>query len=584
MASKHTHIIETKAVGTKKTESTIRSLKKSIAGLATAYIGATGLISAVKGSIDAFAQQEVAEKKLRQAFKGSTSALLAQASAMQKVTVFGDEAIIMQQAFLASIGMSEEQIKKILPVAADLASATGMTLESAVRNTAKTFSGLAGELGELVPQLRDLTPEAMKAGEAVEVMGELFGGAASAEAETFSGSMQQLQNIIGDFGEELGSTFAPAIMSIVDGFKGLISVNASDVLREEQVEFNSLLNILKDVNSSTDTRNRAIQELNNKYKGYIGNLDLEKAKLEDIQKLQDAAAQAFRQKIIDKQFEEELTEVVTKRIEEEKRLFDLRKKDGEDLSTLQRTYNDMAIQDAEKNIENIMKEELALKERQEAFEQQIESRKVELELMIATNSEKAILLDDIRTEIDLTKKFTQIKQNQEKSVFDPSRIQDYNDAVTDSVAISARAITDIGKATNAGAKTMEALTIAAAIADTYAGANKAFAQGGVFGFVQGAAIVAAGLANVQTIRQSYSRKQGQTGFEGVIDEPTQFTVGEGGAAEYVSVTPLEGVNNAGGQGGSIVINNPIISSEFVETELPELIAEAVRKGTDFGMS
>lgn len=76
----------------------------------------------------------------------------------------------------------------------------------------------------------------------------------------------------------------------------------------------------------------------------------------------------------------------------------------------------------------------------------------------------------------------------------------------------------------------------------------------------------------------------QTGFEGVIDEPTQFTVGEGGAAEYVSVTPLEGVNNAGGQGGSIVINNPIISSEFVETELPELIAEAVRKGADFGMS
>ena len=252
---------------------------------------------------------------------------------------------------------------------------------------------------------------------------------------------------------------------------------------------------------------------------------------------------------------------------------------------MQRTYNDMAIQDAEKNIENIMKEELALKERQEAFEQQIESRNVELELMIATNSQKAILLDDIRTEIDLTKKFTEIKQKQEKSVFDPSRVQDYNDAVTDSVAISAGAIKDIGIATEAGAKTMEALTIAAAIADTYAGANKALsASAPPFNYIAAAGVVAAGLANVQKIRQSYDRKQGQTGFEGVIDEPTQFTVGEGGAAEYVSVTPMEGVNNAGGQGMTINISGNVMSDQFVEEELAERIQEAIRKGVDFGMS
>jgi len=41
--------------------------------------------------------------------------------------------------------------------------------------------------------------------------------------------------------------------------------------------------------------------------------------------------------------------------------------------------------------------------------------------------------------------------------------------------------------------------------------------------------------------------------------------------------------NQGG-GSQIIINNPIISSQYVEEELPELIAEAVRKGADFGMS
>ncbi len=43
------------------------------------------------------------------------------------------------------------------------------------------------------------------------------------------------------------------------------------------------------------------------------------------------------------------------------------------------------------------------------------------------------------------------------------------------------------------------LAAAGAIIDTYAGANKAFAQGGVAGFVTGAAIIAAGLSNLQKI-------------------------------------------------------------------------------------
>ena len=45
----------------------------------------------------------------------------------------------------------------------------------------------------------------------------------------------------------------------------------------------------------------------------------------------------------------------------------------------------------------------------------------------------------------------------------------------------------------------KALAVAQAIMDTYAGANKAFAEGGTIGFVTGAAIIAQGLANVQKI-------------------------------------------------------------------------------------
>jgi len=48
----------------------------------------------------------------------------------------------------------------------------------------------------------------------------------------------------------------------------------------------------------------------------------------------------------------------------------------------------------------------------------------------------------------------------------------------------------------------KALAVASAIIDTYVGANKAFAQGGTLGFVTGAAVIAAGLSNVQKILQT----------------------------------------------------------------------------------
>ena len=46
------------------------------------------------------------------------------------------------------------------------------------------------------------------------------------------------------------------------------------------------------------------------------------------------------------------------------------------------------------------------------------------------------------------------------------------------------------------------LAIGSAIIDTYVGANKAFAQGGMLGFISAAAVIAGGLANVKTIMET----------------------------------------------------------------------------------
>jgi len=48
----------------------------------------------------------------------------------------------------------------------------------------------------------------------------------------------------------------------------------------------------------------------------------------------------------------------------------------------------------------------------------------------------------------------------------------------------------------------KAIAVVQALRDTYAGANKALAQGGIFGFVGAAAVIAGGLANVKNITAS----------------------------------------------------------------------------------
>ena len=101
------------AKGTEKAGSKLGGVARKIAGIGTAYFGATGLLNGAKASLEAFGRQELAEKKLETALGRTNQKLLDQASALQKVTTFGDEDIIMMQAMFASFGQNEQQIMKL---------------------------------------------------------------------------------------------------------------------------------------------------------------------------------------------------------------------------------------------------------------------------------------------------------------------------------------------------------------------------------------------------------------------------------------------------------------------------------------
>lgn len=187
-----------------------RALNKLKLGYA-AVLGAAVLFARqIQKAIELFDRQARAETRLLVALRGREDIqerLILQAQRLQSITTFGDEEIIEQQAFLAALEYTESGINDLIEAATNLSSALGISLESAVRNLSKTYSGLTGELGELMPQLRDLTTEQLKAGDAVKLANEMFSGQAEATLSG-AGTIKQLNNAWGDLLETMGRVTA----------------------------------------------------------------------------------------------------------------------------------------------------------------------------------------------------------------------------------------------------------------------------------------------------------------------------------------------------------------------------------------
>jgi hypothetical protein len=264
-AKEFEHLIRSSKQKTKGFKDQFMDLKKAIAGA----FAVREIVQFAGTAIEAYDRQIKAENKLLLALdnrQGAQKRLINQAAELQQNSTFGDEQIIEQQAFLASLGMTESQIKKLIPAAMDLSAALGQSLEFGVRNLAKTYSGLTGELGELVPELKNFTAEELKAGAAVEYATSQFAGQAKLMSESGIGVVQKFKNEWGDFTELLGEKLAPGMIFITGLLRTMLGL-----MGEES--------------------NGAIQEFD-KYAERINNLPTGKQKeaWEEIQKLTLEAA------------------------------------------------------------------------------------------------------------------------------------------------------------------------------------------------------------------------------------------------------------------------------------------------------
>ena len=194
-------------------------LGKAAAVASAAFFGGRMLLAGLKNAIELSGKQELAEKKLATALGKTSQALLQQAAALQQVSMFGDEDIIMMQSMLASFVKGEEEIKLLTKATLDLASGMGLDLKSAGDLVAKTIGSSTNAMSRYGIEVTGAVGSTERLETLTGNVAKLFGGQALAQSQTMTGSIEQMKNAAGDAAEALGDLLGPMVISIAKKLK-----------------------------------------------------------------------------------------------------------------------------------------------------------------------------------------------------------------------------------------------------------------------------------------------------------------------------------------------------------------------------
>ncbi len=187
------------------------------AGITAAILAAKKYIETLKQANEAYKVQEKAESALQKAAENnpylnreSVQHLKDYASEIQSVSNFGDEGTIDVMAQLAAAGRNESEIMKIMGAAADYAAAKHIDLRTAAETLNATYSGMAGVMGRQIADIKDLTDEQLKNGDAIDLIAQKYKGFAQEAVD----SGTQAKNAFGDFMESLGRFANPTFEAL----------------------------------------------------------------------------------------------------------------------------------------------------------------------------------------------------------------------------------------------------------------------------------------------------------------------------------------------------------------------------------
>jgi hypothetical protein len=194
-------------------------LKK--AALAFAALGAAAGAAAIKigkDAVKAAIEDEQSQKRLATALQNSTGATDAQIKSTeafitktQNATGVVDTKLRPAFGNLVRVTKDTTKSQELLNLALDISAGTGKDVEAVAEALSKAYGGNLTALQRLDPSLRDVIKSGATADEVFKELGETFGGAAAAQADTFAGRMEIIKRRVEDAQEALGFALLPIL-------------------------------------------------------------------------------------------------------------------------------------------------------------------------------------------------------------------------------------------------------------------------------------------------------------------------------------------------------------------------------------
>lgn len=218
------HRLEGFSNGIKKAAKVAAVAITAVAAGAVAF--GTSAVKSFMDSQNALAQLNAVLKSTKGAAGVSAKALEDQASALQKVTTFSDEAIMSAQSMLLTFtNVRKEMFTRAIPTILDMSQALGQDLKSSAIQLGKALNDPIRGVTALRRVGVSFTEEQQKqiatmveAGDVTKaqalILRELqveFGGSAKAAGDTFAGKMAILKNQIDDVKESIGEIIVNAL-------------------------------------------------------------------------------------------------------------------------------------------------------------------------------------------------------------------------------------------------------------------------------------------------------------------------------------------------------------------------------------
>lgn len=205
----------------------VKPLSEQFAELGKGIVAAFAVQQVIafgKESVTAFAQAEKTAKLLETTIVtigGGTDSdfqeFIQQAEEVQDTSIFSKGQIENAQIFAAQFGLTKDQIKDLIPVVADFASATGQDFQEALQKITQGLSGNGRALKQYGIEVSNTGNKATDLANITEQLNKKFEGQAEVVRSTTSGALQVFSNKMEDIKESVGEGLVNAFNGIVGG-------------------------------------------------------------------------------------------------------------------------------------------------------------------------------------------------------------------------------------------------------------------------------------------------------------------------------------------------------------------------------